>query len=66
MTNCEISFQYNQQKILIQCTKNELMKDIIGRYVVLSGLSLNKFDFFYNEKKINPELALSQVNDKEE
>ena len=65
MSNCKIRFSYCQNEIVIQCQKNELMKDIIARYGIKSGLSIDEFYFLYNGDKINSDLTLSQVNDKD-
>ena len=65
MSNAQIKFKYRQENIIIQCLKNDLMKNIISRYETKSGLSANEFNFLYNGNKINPNLTLSQINDKD-
>ena len=65
MSNCQIKFHYNQEDVIIQCKRNELMKDIIYHYGIKSGLSVGEFYFFYNEIKINLDLTLAQINDKD-
>ena len=65
MSNCQVIFQYQQQDIIIQCQRNELIRDIIIRYGTKSGLSVDEFYFLYNGKKIDPDLTLSQLNDKD-
>ena len=42
------------------------MKNIIGRYEIKSGLSIDEFYFLYNGDKINQDLTLAQVNNKDE
>ena len=53
------------KEIIIKCQRNELMRDIICRYEKKSGLKINEFDFLYNETKINMDLTLDQINDKD-
>ena len=65
MSNCQIRFKYKQQDIIIQCKRNEQIRDIIVRYGIKSGLSVNKLYFLYDGVKINPNLKLSQINDKD-
>ena len=62
MQNCHVLFQYSQEKVTINCQKNELMNDIIARYNEKTGLSVDQFHFFYDDKKINPNITLSQLN----
>ena len=54
MSNAQIIFKYRQENIVIQCLKNDLMKNTISRYETKSGLSANEFNFLYNGNKINP------------
>ena len=65
MSNCQIRFEYCQKDVIIQCQRNELMKDIISQYGKKSGLSVDEFYFFYNYKKINLDLTLDQINNKD-
>ena len=65
MSNCQIRFQYNQEDVIIQCQKNELMRDIIGRYCIKAGLTINEFYFLYDGTNINLDMTLSQINDKD-
>ena len=65
MSNCQIRFQYNQEDIIIQCQRNELMSDIIYRYGIKSGFSVEDFYFLYDGSKINPDLTLNQINNKD-
>ena len=41
------------------------MKDIITDYETKSKLSARQFSFFYCGNQINPDLSLSQINDKD-
>ena len=65
MSKCNIRFQYNQKDIVIKCNRNERMKDIFARYESKSKLSIKGFYFKYDDERINPDLSLSQVNDKD-
>ena len=65
MTDCQIRFKYLDEEVIIQCQRNDLMKDIINRYLQKSGLSKEGLSFFYC-KKINIDLKLAEINDKNE
>ena len=62
MSKCQIRFQYCQQDVIIQCNRNELMRDIISRYGTKSRLPISEFYFLYDGNKINPDVTLAQVN----
>ena len=65
MSNCQIQFQYIQEKAVIQCQRKEIMRDIIGRYVTGSGLSIKNLNFLYKGNKINMDSTLAQVNNED-
>ena len=65
MSNCQIRFRYCQKDVVIQCEKNEFMREIIARFGTKSWLSVDEFNFLYNGDKINPNIILSQINDKD-
>ena len=63
MSNCQIQFKYRQDNIIIQCNRNNLMKDIFKSYGLKSGLSIDEFFFLYGGDEINLEKTLSQLKD---
>ena len=65
MSNCQIKFKNHQEEIIIKCQRNELMREIINRYEIESLLKINEFDFLYNGIKINMDVTLDQINDKD-
>ena len=65
MSNCKILFKYCQEDIIIQCQRNEFMRDIINQYGKQSGLSVDKLYFLYNDNKINMDITLGEVNGKD-
>ena len=65
MYNYQALFKYNKEEIIIDCQRNDLMKDIITDYETKSKLSSKQFSFFYCGNQINPDLSLSQINDKD-
>ena len=66
MSHCQIWFRYNQEDVIIQSERNELMNNIIERYGKTSNLPIDKFFFLYNDNEINPDLTLSQLNNEDE
>ena len=65
MPSCQIRFRYGKDDVVIQSKRTELMNDIISLYGTKLGLSINELIFFYNGNKIDKELTLAQINDKE-
>ena len=65
MPNCQIRFQHFKEDIIIDCQRNELMRDILNRYEVKSRLPANEFYFLYDGGKINSDLTLTQINAKD-
>ena len=65
MSKCQIRFKNNQDDTVIQCQTNELIKDIISRYETKSGLKINELDFLYNGNKLNQNLTLAQIIEKD-
>ena len=65
MSNCQIRFRYNQEDIVIQCQRNESMRDIINRFWTKSLLPVDEFYFLYDGNKINPVLSLDHLNSKD-
>ena len=65
MGSCQVIFICRDGDIIIKCKRNELMRNIIIRYGKKSGLKINKFNFFYNGHKINMDLTLSEIMNKD-
>ena len=65
MFNCQTRFRYNQEETIIDCQRNDLLKDIITLYETKSQLPADQFSYFYNGNKINPDLTFAQLNDKD-
>ena len=65
MSNCQIRFNYCEKDVIIKCERNELIKDIINRFGIKLGLSVDEFYYLYGVNKINLELTLRQINDKD-
>ena len=60
-----INFSYYQQIIKIQCKRNEYMRDIFKRYLIKVQKDINNIFFLYNGDKINEELKLEEINNKD-
>ena len=53
-------FLYSGQEILIQCTKEDKMKDICNRFAIKIDININSLIFIYGGNKINYELTFEQ------
>ena len=61
-----IEFIYNGNNIIIQCNKDDKIKDIINKYIIKSKIDKNSVIFLYSGGIIDEELKLLEVNLKEE
>jgi len=61
-----IEFIYNENILLIQCDKNDRMKEIINKYILKTSIKKNSVIFLYSGNIIDEELNLSEIigNDK--
>ena len=58
----QINFNYKGEKIIIQCQKDEKMKDIIQRFLVKTNTDINSVYFLYaGNSNINSELTFSEI-----
>ena len=65
MADAIINFIYNNQLIKIPCKRNEILKNIFKRYLIKLNKPLKNVVFLYNRIKINGELKLEQINNKD-
>ena len=65
MTDVNLDFIYQGNAIRIQGKRNEYVKDIVKRYIVKIGKDLNDIYFMSNGNKINQELKLEEINNKD-
>ena len=61
-----IEFNYNGNNIIIQCNKDDKIKDIINKYILKSSIDKNSVIFFYSGNKIDEELKLKEMIGNEE
>ena len=61
-----IKFIQNGYDTIIQCNKEDKMKDIINNYVIKADKDKNLLLFLYSGKTIDEELKLSEIVSKEE
>ena len=65
MSEVNLDFIYQGSTIRIQCERGELMKDIIKRYIIKICKDINDIYFMCNGSKINAELKLEEINNKD-
>ena len=56
----EINFLYQSTQTVIQCTKNDLMKDICQRFANKNKININEIYFIYNGNKVNENYTFVQ------
>ena len=66
MNEINLNFIYKGNTINIQSKRDEYMKDIFKRYLIRINGDINDIFFIYNGNKINGELKLEEINNKEE
>ena len=57
----EIKFMFNGSQIIIQCSKEEKMKDLFKRFANKSNTDINSIIFLYDGNKINEDLKLNEL-----
>ena len=63
----EIAFIYNGNSTIIQCNKEEKMKQIFNKFKQKSGLDINSLYFVYSGNKItNDELNFEMIANNED
>lgn len=60
-----VIFSLNGKDTIIQCNINEQFKDICKKFVSEKSIDVNKFIFKYEGNKINNELTLEQIKNKD-
>ena len=59
----QVEFIFNQINIIIQCNKDEKMKEIYNKFIKKTGFDINSIIFIYNENQItNEELTIEQIS----
>ena len=56
----KVEFIYNEDKYVVQCNKEDKMKDIINKFMNKLGKTLKNIFFLYNGQIINEELSFSR------
>ena len=65
MAEITLDFIYNGNSTKIQCKRDEYMKDIFKRYIGKIDKNVGELYFICNGNKINEELKLEQINNKD-
>ena len=65
MSEVSLIFFYYGKRIQIHCKRNEYMKDIFQRYLKKIEKDRNDVYFLYNGDKINEDLKLKEINNKD-
>ena len=56
----KVIFDFEGREVIIQCTKDEKMKDICQRYVNKINRTINSLIFLYNGKQLNFNLNFNE------
>ena len=56
----KVVFDCNNTKVVIQCNKDDKMKDIIAKYLSKSDKNKNNLTFLYNGQLLNEELSFNK------
>jgi len=57
----QVSFLFEGQTINIQCTKNELYKEIIKKFEIKGNIKSESVYFLYNGNRLNEEMKLEEI-----
>ena len=61
ITIIKLNFNFNSNQIILECKKDEYMKDILKKYRSKIDQDTKDFYFFYNGDIINKELKLKDI-----
>ena len=61
-----IEFSYNGNRMIIQCNKDDKIKDIINKYILKTSIDKNSVTFLYSGNKIDEELKFLEMIGNEE
>ena len=65
MTEAKVTFIYDCNNMIIQCKKEERMKDICERCSTKLGINLNLLVFLYGGQQINTQLTFNEISPNE-
>ena len=57
----QANFIFEGQKIIIQCNKNEVMKEIFKKFEVKGNINNKSVYYLHNGKKLNEEIKLEEI-----
>ena len=57
----QVEFNYNGNKTIIQCNLDEVMKDIIQRFIIKIQLKNEKVFFLYNDEVLNKDSSFEEL-----
>ena len=66
MSEAKIIFIFNGMKTIIQCNKNEKIRNILERYGKEVEIDKDKVYLIYNGNKVNEELSFEELANKED
>ena len=66
MSNASVIFSFEGKDILIQCSKEDKMKDISQKYAMKLGRDINSLIFLYRGNQLNFQLCFKDLVDKEQ
>ena len=62
MEEIVLSFLFNNKKTIMQCKRDEYLKDIFKRYVIKINQKLENIYFLYNGERLNMEKKIEEIN----
>lgn len=65
MEDTNINFEYGNQVIKIQCSKNEYLKEIIQKFLIKINKDFNSVYFLYDGKKIQENIPIQKLDNKD-
>ena len=66
MSEIKINFQYNCNKISIQCKNEDRMNDVIEKLKMKIDIEIDKIYLLYNGQKINIEMKIKDIINNED
>ena len=57
----QVNFIFEGQNIIIQCNRNEVMKEIFKKFEVKGNIKNKSLFYLYNGNKLNDEIKLEEI-----
>ena len=66
MSELKVNFEYNSNKITLQCKREDKMNDLLEKLKIKINIEIDKIYLLYNGNKINVEMKIEDIMNNED